>query len=62
MAIREANSLGHYGTPPAGGDRRGLWACRETGPREPPKPRLLDRVRRAIGTRHHSRRTEAPVQ
>ena len=31
---------------------------RETGPPEAPKPRLLDRVRQAIGTRHYSRRTE----
>jgi hypothetical protein len=32
-------------------------AC-ETGPGEPPKPRLLDRVREAIRARHYSRRTE----
>ena len=31
---------------------------RETGPAEVPKPRLLDRVREAIRTRHYSRRTE----
>jgi integron integrase len=31
---------------------------REAGPAEAPKPRLLDRVRHAIGTRHYSRRTE----
>src|SRR5216683_5787044 len=31
---------------------------RETGPAEAPKPRLLDRVREAIRTRHYSRRTE----
>jgi hypothetical protein len=31
---------------------------RETGPAEAPKPRLLDRVRQAIATRHYSRRTE----
>jgi integrase len=31
---------------------------REAGPAEAPKPRLLDRVRRAIETRHYSRRTE----
>jgi len=31
---------------------------RESGPPEPPKPRLLDRVRHAIETRHYSRRTE----
>ena len=33
-------------------------AVRETGPAEPPKPRLLDRVRLAIRARHYSRRTE----
>ena len=31
---------------------------RETGPAEAPKPRLLDRVRQAIGARHYRRRTE----
>src|SRR5436190_19490682 len=31
---------------------------RETGPAEAPKPRLLDRVRQAIATRHYSRRTK----
>ena len=31
---------------------------REAGPAEAPKPRLLDRVRQAIGARHYSRRTE----
>ncbi len=33
-------------------------AVRETGQAGPPKPRLLDRVRDAIRTRHYSRRTE----
>src|SRR5207244_10126728 len=33
-------------------------AVRETGPGGAPKPRLLDRVRQAIGARHYSRRTE----
>src|SRR2546427_11026525 len=33
-------------------------AVRETSPTLPPKPRLLDRVREAIRTRHYSRRTE----
>jgi hypothetical protein len=28
MAIREASPLGHYATPPAGGDHRSPWACR----------------------------------
>lgn len=31
---------------------------REVGPAGAPKPRLLDRVREAIRTRHYSRRTE----
>src|SRR5262249_42869488 len=48
----------HYAMLSAGGDRRAPWACREAGPPEPPKPRLLDRVRQAIRTRHYSRRTE----
>jgi integrase len=34
------------------------FAVRETNQTGPPKPRLLDRVREAIRTRHHSRRTE----
>ncbi len=33
-------------------------AVRETGPVDAAKPRLLDRVRQAIRTRHYSRRTE----
>jgi integron integrase len=44
------------------GSRRGHGhglALRETGPSEPPKPRLLDRVRAALRLRHGSRRTEA---
>jgi hypothetical protein len=34
------------------------FAVRETTPAAAPKPRLLDRVREAIRTRHDSRRTE----
>ena len=34
------------------------FAVRETDQTGPPKPRLLDRVREAIRTRHYSRRTE----
>ena len=56
MAIREASPLGHHSTLPSGG--RVPWVCQENGPPEPPKPRLLDRVRHAIETRHYSRRTE----
>ena len=33
-------------------------AVRETRPPDPPKPRLLDRVREALRTRHYSPRTE----
>ena len=58
MSIREASPSGQYSTPPAGGDRRAPWACRESGPPEPPKPRLFDRVRQALRARHLSRRTE----
>jgi hypothetical protein len=58
MSIREASPPGQYSTPPAGGDRRAPGACRESGPPEPPKPRLLDRVRQALRARHLSRRTE----
>jgi hypothetical protein len=56
MSIQGARSLGHYATLPAGVDRHA--GGRAGGPPEPPKPRLLDRVRQAIGTRHYSRRTE----
>ena len=57
MAIREASPLGDQATPLADGDRHRPWACRETGPPEPQKTRLVDHVRQAIGSRHHSRRT-----
>jgi hypothetical protein len=33
-------------------------AIHETGPIDPPKPRLLDRVRSALRARHGSRRTK----
>ena len=58
MSIRVASPLRKYPTLPAGGDRRAPWACRESDPPEPPKPRLLDRVRQALRARHMSRRTE----
>jgi integrase len=58
MAIREARPQGHYAMLPASGDRRAPWPYQETGPSDPPKPRLLDRVRQAISARHYSRRTE----
>jgi hypothetical protein len=37
---------------------RDVLAFHETGPAEPAKPRLLDRVRAAARLRHYSRRTE----
>jgi hypothetical protein len=43
---------------PAGRDRRAPWACPESSPPDPQKPRLLDRVRQAIGTRHYSQPIE----
>ena len=48
MAIQEASPLGPHATLPVGNDRPLTWACRETGPPEPPKLRLLDRVRQAV--------------
>src|SRR6266498_4998017 len=51
-----SRSLSYPATP------RKAWAValavRETGPAAAPKPRLLNRVRDAIRTRHYSRRTE----
>lgn len=41
-----------------GGWRGSVAAVHETSPAEPPKPRLLDRVRAALRMRHYSRRTE----
>ena len=58
MSIREASPPGQYPTLPVGSDRHTPWASRESGPPEPPKPRLLDRVRQALRARHLSRRTE----
>jgi len=48
MAIREASPLGHHSTLPADGGRRVPSMSQESGPPEPPKPRLLDCVRHAI--------------
>src|SRR5262245_3055169 len=53
---RNTGRLGHHSTLPAGG--RVPWVCQGSGPPEPPKPRLLDRVRHAIEARRYSRRTE----
>jgi len=58
MAIVERSGPAQYPTQPAGGGRVARWSFRESGPPEPPKPRLLDRVRRALRARHLSRRTE----
>jgi integron integrase len=41
-----------------GGGRRPASSVRESRPAEPPKPRLLDRVRAALPLRHYSHRTE----
>ncbi len=43
---------------PEGGHVAFAHGVHETRPTEPPKPRLLDRVREALRTRHYSRRTE----
>ena len=58
MSIREASSLGQHPTLPAGGEGLATSSTRANGPPEPPKPRLLDRVRQALRARHMSRRTE----
>jgi integron integrase len=58
MSIREASSLGQHPTLPAGGEGLAPSSTRANGPSEPPKPRLLDRVRQALRARHLSRRTE----
>jgi len=42
----------------SGGAFTAAHAVRETGPAGAAKPRLLDRVREAIGARHYSHRTE----
>jgi integron integrase len=57
MAIVAHRSLDSYPILSAGA-RTAMLAFRETGPADAPKPRLLDRVREAIRTRHYSRRTE----
>jgi len=43
---------------PSEARRRSTLAVHETSPAEPAKPRLLDRVRTALRSRHYSRRTE----
>src|SRR6266498_2917581 len=55
MVLLQSGGLGSYAV---GAGCRLALAVRETGPTGAPKPRLLDRVREAIRTRHYSRRTE----
>ena len=43
---------------PVGPDGVATLAVREAPPPDAPRPRLLDRVREALRTRHYSRRTE----
>ena len=51
-------SSGSGYTPASAGMPARPLAVRETGQMGPPKPRLLDRVREAVRSRHYSRRTE----
>ncbi len=53
-----ARTAGAYAVPSESDWRRSPQVVRETGPAEPPKPRLLDRVRGAIRARHMSRSIE----
>jgi hypothetical protein len=52
MAIREASPLGQHPTLPAGGEGLAPSSIRANSLPEPPKPRLLDRVRQALRARH----------
>jgi len=54
LPSREPSSF----TPAVASAAHGPLAVHETGPSGPSPPRLLDRVRHAISTRHYSRRTE----
>jgi integron integrase len=58
MSIREASSLGQYPMLPDGGEGLAPSSMGAHSLPEPPKPRLLDRVRQALRARHMSRRTE----
>jgi integrase len=58
MAIVESRSPVQYARLPADGADMAAWSFRETSTPEPPKPRLLDRVRQALRVRHMSPRTE----
>ena len=57
IGVHSAPAISYHRLPEG---RRGALAhgVHETRPAEPPKPRLLDRVREALRTRHYSRRTE----
>src|SRR6266508_5949349 len=57
MGVRARTAVA-YAVPSASDWRRSPQLVRETGPVEPPKPRLLDCVRGAIRARHMSRSTE----
>ena len=52
------NSTSPYARLSEGSRRCSTLAVHETSPAEPPKPRLLDRIRAALRTRHYSPRTE----
>ena len=58
MSNREASPLGQYRTRPGGGEGLGTSSIQAHGLPEPPKPRLLDRVRQALRARLMSHRTE----
>jgi len=58
MSIREASSQGQYSMLPDGGEGLAPPSMGAHSLPEPPKPRLLDRVRQALRARHMSRRTE----
>ena len=58
MVSIHSNRSASYSVLSEGGRCGSMRAVRETSPAGPPKPRLLDRVRAALRTRHYSRRTE----
>ena len=58
MASVHGNPSLLYVRPPEGNPCTSPFVVHETSPAEPRKPRLLDRVRAALRTRHYSPRTE----
>lgn len=58
MAIVEASVPAQYPALPGGGGRLSMWSFCESSPPEPPRPRLLDRVRQSLRAGHLSRGTE----